>query len=285
MAYDKAKEVHVKRFTLLHLMLVLLILPSRPLAGQGTSERWEVLFENGFEEADLFPTDGSLWANVIRQTGPGQPRSIWTRSDEQAHAGQYSAKSFAAPGTRDVGFTCGKASVVNQPLDIEMGDTVEYHIHYYLTSETPVQLLDVECSTLCGGLKGSPGVRVVMTRDRRLRIDWKFLNWFKNNGLPPPPDAPSSARPGSHVLPVGEWFELTLRMQLANGGQGLTEVFVNGEPDSATPGTNIAPQGLEALERYPQIEVGITCNPVNNSQATTVYADDVKIMKLSSVGS
>ncbi|GAB4324344.1 MAG: hypothetical protein Kow0074_17240 [Candidatus Zixiibacteriota bacterium] len=240
----------------------------------------EVLFENGFEEADLFPADGSLWETVFIQTAPGRPHSVWERSDEVVHSGRYSAKAFAAPGTGDVGFTCGKASVVNHPLPIGLGSTVEYHLYYYLTSDVPVQLLDVECSTLCGGLHHAPGVRVIMTRDRRLLIDWKFLNWFENEGLPPPADAPPPAPKGTHVVPVGEWFELTLKMKLDNGGRGLTEVYVNGEIDSRVEGTNIAPQGLEALNQYPQIEAGITCNVMNNTDAATVYVDDVQIVQL-----
>lgn len=239
----------------------------------------EVLFANGFEE-EPFSSEGSAWAAVFLQSAPGQPKSTWERSSEIVHSGQYSARSFAAPGTRDPGYSCGKASVVNQPLDIGIGDTVEYHVYYYLTSPVPVQLLDLECAEQCGGLKGAPGVRLIMTRDRRLRIDWKFLNWFKNNDLPLPGDAPPATSPGTHILPLEEWFEITLRMTLANQGEGLTEVYVNGELDSTIRGTNIAPEGLEALDKYPQVEIGITCNVAGNQGAATVFADDVQVIRL-----
>lgn len=253
-----------------------------PSAPPTTQPGTEVLFDNGFEEDDLFPPDGTLWSRVFLQTGPGQPRSVWERSDDQVFSGSYSARSFAAPGTRDPGFTCGKASVVNHPLPIAIGDTVEYRLHYYLTpGSAPVQLLDIECSDLCGGLAGAPGVRLIMTRDGRLRIDWKFLNWFENNRLPPPADAPPLPEPGTHVLPFGEWFQVTLRMTLDNAGRGRTEVFVNGELDSSTLGTNIAPQGLESLNQYPQIEVGITCNNFRNAGPATVYVDEVQVLRTS----
>jgi hypothetical protein len=69
-------------------------------------------------------------------------------------------------------------------------------------------------------------------------------------------------------------------MVLDNGGQGLTEVYVNGELDSRVEGTNIAPQGLEALNQYPQLEVGINCNIEGNPGPTTVYVDNVQVVRL-----
>ncbi|RMH01736.1 MAG: hypothetical protein D6706_01455 [Chloroflexi bacterium] len=239
----------------------------------------EVLFENSFEEEDPFPADGSLWSKVRLQTGPGQPESTWERSTEVAHSGQYSVKLFAAPGTEDQGFTCGKASMKKLGLPIVIGDTVTYSAWFYLpTTDVPVHLMDVECPGECG-LMGGPGVRVLMTRDGRLRLDWKFLNWYKNMGQPSPIDAPPQPQKGTHILPAGEWFELTLRMTLDNQGRGLTEVYVNGELDSAIQGTNIAPEGLEALNKYPQLEVGINCNVVGNPDTAVLYVDDVRITR------
>lgn len=248
-----------------------------------SSSEPEVLFASDFEEPDLFPEDGSLWTKVRLQTGPGQPESTWELTDEVAHSGSHSVKLFAAPGTEDFGYTCGKASFKKLGLPVFQGDTVEYSAYFYLTSlEVPVHLIDVECTEACEGLMGGPGVRVIMGRDGRLRVNWKFLNWYTNNGLPAPADAPPHSPKGSHVLPVGEWFQVTLRMTLDNQGRGLTEVYVNGELDLSIQGTNIAPEGLEALDRYSQLEVGINCNVVGNPGPTVVYVDDVQVVRLAS---
>ena len=151
----------------------------------------EVLFASDFEEPDLFPEDGSLWTKIRLQTGPGQPKSTWERTDEVAHSSQYSARFFAAPGTEDFGYTCGKASIKKLDLPISLRDTVEYSAYFYLPSlDVPAHLMDVECKAGCEDLRGGPGVRVIMTRDGWLRVNWKFLNWYTNNGLPQPSDAP-----------------------------------------------------------------------------------------------
>ena len=82
------------------------------------------------------------------------------------------------------------------------------------------------------------------------------------------------------MLPVGEWFEVTLRMTLDNQGGGLTEAYVNSELDLSIQGTNIAPEGLETLNQYPQLEVGLNCNVVGNPGSATVYEDDVRVVRL-----
>ena len=58
----------------------------------------------------------------------------------------------------------------------------------------------------------------------------------------------------------------------------LTEVFVNDEPDISVESVNIAPEGLEVLTSY-GLEIGITCNVKTNTDATTLYIDDVIVKK------
>lgn len=245
-------------------------------------EQAELLFASGFEEEQLFPEDDSLWTATQLQTAPGHADSTWARTDELAHSGTYSARFSAAPGSEATSYTCGKASIKKQNLDIGLGDTVEYRAFFYLPSlDAPVHLMDIECGPPCDQ-PGGPGVRVIMTRDGYLKINWKFLNYYKNMGLPLPQDAPPDSPKGTHRLPIAEWFELTLRMDLANQAQGLTEVYINGMLDLSVIGTNIAPSGLASLDQYPSLELGVNCNYKANSSQAVVYVDEVQVLRISS---
>lgn len=125
-------------------------------------------------------------------------------------------------------------------------------------------------------------MRVITSRQGYLRLNWKFLNWYEQNNLPYPEDLVVDPKQltGTHTLPTGEWVEIALLMQLAHQGQGLTEVYVNGELDISVAGTNIAPEGLENMDRYPSLEIGITCNFVGNAGPTTIYTDDVRVTRI-----
>lgn len=242
-----------------------------------------IIFANGFEESNLFPTDNSLWTSIVKQTSPGKKQSIWEQSSEVAHSGSFSAKSFADSGSSGTGNTCGKASVIKDELPIGLGDEVEYEFWVYLTKPLPevnVQLLDLECGPKTCGLQSSPGVRLISDRNGFLTIDWKFLNYFKNNNLPYPTGVVTDRNKltGTHIIPTNAWTKINVKMNLDNSGEGLTEVFVNDEPDISVESVNIAPEGLEALTSY-GMEIGITCNVKTNTDATTLYIDDVMVKK------
>ncbi len=236
-----------------------------------------LLFENSFEEADLFPRDGSVWSNLVLQTPEGADEASFQAVTERARTGSRSGKFSAPPGGQ--GLNCGKASVIRKQT-LALGDTVTVTAAYWLDAPigtaTP-QLMDIECSPADCGYVGSPGVRLVTTQEGRLRIDWKFLNWFANNNLPPPSDAPPPSPSGSTTLPVGRWFTAGLRMRLGRGSEGLTEVLLDGRVEVSVQGTNLSPEGMANLTEYSGVEVGVTCNPTNSVEAATLYVDDVRI--------
>lgn len=246
--------------------------PSREDAGEPAT----VVFASGFEEGPTAEANG--WDTVRLQTGPERPESRWTISNEVARSGEASASFTAWPGTEDREYTCGKASIIEAGLPVDVGDAVEYHVSVLLQEPfVPVHLVDIECSGECG-LEGGPGVRLILTRDRHLRINWKFRNWMEANGVPVPSELRGDPPKGSHELPLGEWVDIVVRMELAGDASGVTEVYVNGELDARVEGPNIAPPGFPELDRYPQLEVGVNCNRVGNSGPATVYVDDVQVL-------
>ncbi len=234
------------------------------------------VFASGFENGAAADANG--WDTVRLQTGPGRPDSVWSVSHEVANNGEASASFTAWPGTEDREYTCGKDSVIKAGLPVGVGDLVEYHVAVLLREPfVPVHLVDVECSGGCG-LKGGPGVRLILTADRHPRINWKFRNWMEANGIPVPPELREDPPKGVHELPVGEWVEVVVRMELAGDESGVTEVYVNGELDLRVEGPNIAPPGMPQLDRYPQLEVGVNCNKVGNPGPATVHVDEARVL-------
>lgn len=239
----------------------------------------DILFQSGFEEPNLFPADGSAWSVLVLQTPPGMVSAAFKVQGDRIRTGARAAWFMAPPGGE--GKDCGKSSVIRRQT-VEMGETLTFSGYYWLDesaiSASP-QLMDVECDPGDCGYMSSPGVRVVTTRDRRLRLDWKFLNWFKNNGLPLPDDAPPISPIGITELPAQTWFRLTLRLVLGKGRAGLTEIYLDDHLEISVAGTNIAPDGMEQLIRYSGVEVGITCNPTSSMQPVSLYLDDVVITR------
>ena len=249
------------------------------LVGPSSACDAQLLFQSSFEASDPFPPDGSGWSNLVLQTPSGQPKARFEVRTDRSRTGGRSAWFFAPPGGVGPGESCGKASVIRRDT-VRIGETVRFSASYWLADSPTVvtpQLMDVECSPAECGYVGSPGVRVVTTRDGRLRLDWKFLNWYRNQNLPTPPDAPPTSPRSLTPLPVREWFRLTLRMVLGEGDAGLTEVYVDDRLEISVRGTNMAPAGMEQLTRYTGVELGITCNPSSATQSTSLYVDDVVV--------
>jgi len=140
-------------------------------------------------------------------------------------------------------------------------------------------MIDIECGESECGIEGGPGFRVMIEKGTgRMIAEWKFLNWFNDLVRPDPP--PGTPRTGSHALPVGEWFQVTLEATLGVGDEGVTRIYYDGELDSEVVGTNIRPGGvLSDMDRYNSLEVGLTCNI--GSHPTTIYLDDVTVEQLS----
>ncbi len=238
----------------------------------GADGRFEILFQSGFEEADPF-APGS-WES-FEQTPPGQPAASVDVVEDPVHEGGRSLRATAPPGAS--GMSCGKASAGRSDLDVQLGDEVRYSA--WLRLDAPLdqaapQLLDIECLECSGG---GPGVRVVTTRTGHIKVDWKFLNWYENNGQSPPADAPPDPPEGSFTIEPGAWFRLTLHMVLGKGADGITEILVNDTLDTSVVGTNIAPDGMDFLDHYPQIQLGLTCLPASNQAPATAYVDDVVV--------
>lgn len=254
-----------------------------PTPGTSTSPSAVLLLADDFESAD--PTMGGVWTAFL-QTAPGRTPSELVSADDEARSGSRSVRATASPGSHDVGTTCGKASILRKDLDVGIGDTVVYSASFMLDrTDVSVHLIDIEGPGEASGAAagrgggGSPGVRLITDRNGRLRLNWKFLNWYENNGRPPPADAPPQPQPGRYVITPGQWFDITLRMTLDDDGQGVTEVWVDGQLDIRVVGTNISPEGLDDLDRYPKLELGANCNAVGGAGPVTVHVDDVRVVR------
>ncbi|RMH42671.1 MAG: hypothetical protein D6689_07450 [Deltaproteobacteria bacterium] len=254
---------------------------ARPDGGGDGGSGDTLLFASGFEEQDLFPDDGSGWSSLILKTPAGQPEAQFEVRTAPVHGGEHAAWFSAPPGS--AGSSCGKASILRRDA-LLFGDdvtiTASYRFDSTAVGATP-QLMDIECEPADCGFDSSPGVRLVTTRDRHLRIDWKFLNWYGNQTPPQPlpDDAPPDSPTSASQLPVDEWFDVTVHLVLGKREAGLTEVYVNGELELSIQGTNIAPDGMEDLSRYSGVELGITCNPSNSAAPVALLVDDVSIRR------
>lgn len=236
---------------------------------------WEQVFRFGFEpgepqESWRGPGKGSPAA---LQTPRGRARSAMSVSSERAHGGSHGLECSAGP---EAGGRGGKAHISKMGLDFRLGERVRMSAWFFLpegTSYGSVFLMDLECHTEeCfreareRRLALGTGLQLGLTRDHRLFVN--SVKFGRAAGERVRGTATSS-------VPTGRWFELTWELLLADGSEGRSRVFVDGELVLDARGSTLRPEGMPYLTSYDRFEVGVTVNRGN--EPVRIFVDDVRL--------
>ena len=269
---------------LLFASVVIMALPIGNLNSVWADPGWSTIFSNDFEENELMPLNGTLWSK-IRQQAPcisggsclssKQPSSV-KQVTEKAHSGSKSLRCFSDGGDSTY---VGKADIYKTNLNLRLGETYRLSAWFWLPTNTflkTITLMDIECTAGSGtndcDVEKTVGPRlwVVDRRDSgppRLQFGRGKLG--------------EDSVKGSHPLPLGQWFKLTVEMTLGSGSSGHTRVWINDDLDIDFIGTNIQPSGMSGLNHYNFFQVGLTANATGTDpgqySAVTIYVDNVLI--------
>lgn len=218
------------------------------------------------------------WTRVVEQTPGDQPPSRVTLTQEKAHSGRRAARFYAGIRGRnprmpeDHTFEA-KAELVKRNLLLREGELVRIEAWYWLPPDQDHHgrvLMDLECGRgrrECGYV-GQLGLRLFLDTALgypTIRTNAKWRS--RDRGI--------TRRRGNRPVPLGKWFKLSWWIKLGAGSKGWTRIYLDDELLIAARGSTIHPEGLDRLDRYTTLQVGLTAN--GGLSETTIYVDDVRL--------
>ena len=248
------------------LLLSAALLPYAPSAQANAPGRWQLIFQDSFENADrfldLFEKNGRRWTHFQRTIESNEIEVV----SRGARRGTNALRLLAVPS----GKTVSKADVERALPLLKEGDTLIIQAWMFLPrgpSLEDVFLLDLECGscwpTFALVSNKSPGIRIQLKGDvgyplvERGKIG---LSNYRHNGAGP-------IRP----VPRGVWTRMRFYARLASNETGLVRVEFDDRVVFSSNGPNLPDPRLFIRygiflkhTGYDRFQIGVTANGSRN---------------------